>query len=103
MEELNKSPFSNILPLPAPEIDGTARSDPTNQPQFRTLGKNAIICTYNLCGARFSRRSDLKRHHMAIHLRAMTFLCSFTGCARATIGFSRKDKRDDHERKIHGI
>lgn len=103
VEELNKNPFSNILPLPAPKIDGKARSDPTNQPRFRTLGKNAVVCTYNLCGARFSRRSDLKRHHIAIHLRAMTFLCSFSGCARATGGFSRKDKRDNHERKIHGV
>jgi hypothetical protein len=103
VEELNKSPFSNIPPLHTPKIDENARSYHINQPRFRTLGKNAVVCTYNACGAQFSRRSDLNRHHKAIHLRAKTFLCSFTNCARATIGFSRKDKRDDHERKIHGI
>jgi len=103
VEEINKNPFSNIPPLPSPKMDENARSYPTNQPRFRTLDKNAVICTYNACRAQFSRRSDLNRHYKAIHLRAKTFLCSFIGCARSTIGFSRKDKRDDHKRKIHGI
>lgn len=100
--ERTESPFADILLLPTPQIDQTAIPDPHNQSQFRTLGNKGVICTHNACGARFSRRTDLRRHHDNIHIRAKPFLCSFTGCPRAKNGFSRKDKRHDHERKIHG-
>ena len=101
--EVTESPV-DILPLHAAHIDLISRSDPTPQPQFRTVGRKAVICTYHDCGARFTRRSDLRRHHNNIHLRARPFFCGFNGCERAAngIGFSRKDKRDSHEKKVHG-
>jgi hypothetical protein len=74
LDEHTESPFSNTPPLPTPEIDQRARSDPNNQSQFQTLGKKAVICTYNACGTQFSQRWDLKRHHETIHLQAKTFL-----------------------------
>jgi hypothetical protein len=102
-DEATEGP-ADILPPQAARIDLTSRSDPTLQPQFRTIGQKAVICTYNNCGAQFTRRSDLRRHHNSVHLEAKTFFCGFNGCARAAngVGFSRKDKRNIHEKKIHG-
>jgi len=101
--ESTESP-ADIPPLHAAHINMISRSDPTPQPQFRTVGQKAVICTYNDCGARFTRRSDLRRHHNNIHLGARPFFCGFNGCERTAngIGFSRKDKRDNHEKKVHG-
>lgn len=75
----------------------------TREPQCRTLDDGSVVCTYNSCGSQFRRRWDLTRHHRAVHLRAGIFVCGSTGCIRATKGFPRKDKRDEHERNVHGM
>ncbi|KAL1645258.1 hypothetical protein SLS58_003965 [Diplodia intermedia] len=51
--------------------------------------------------------ADLFRHQNACHLGSATFWCSSTGCNRSRSHprgrpFPRKDKRNDHERKVHG-
>ncbi|KAF9629817.1 hypothetical protein BFW01_g11020 [Lasiodiplodia theobromae] len=50
--------------------------------------------------------SDLYRHQDAYHLQKVSYWCGHRGCERAGPGgrpFPRKDKRTEHERKIHGI
>lgn len=74
---------------------------PDPRPQFKTLTKKVFQCTYNECGTRFTRISDLKRHHASVHLRQVSFFCRIDGCQRGILGFTRKDKRDDHERRVH--
>lgn len=69
---------------------------------FRTETRAAYICTFQHCNKQFTRIYDLHRHHQGIHERKAKFPCRFTGCSRAAKAFPRKDKRDEHERKIHG-
>lgn len=69
---------------------------------FRTECKTTFVCTYQSCNKRFSRIYDLRRHHRGKHDdETEKISCRFTNCPRAFRGFSRKDKRDDHERKKH--
>ena len=72
-----------------------------------TLGEseNCFICNYGGCHESFSRRYDLQRHH-EVHSPLHTYWCRAQGCKRneAVIGakpFPRKDKRNEHERKVH--
>jgi len=64
-----------------------------------------ISCT--TCGATFSPTYDLKRHLNAIHHRAKQFWCRTETCKRSKTHpginkpFWRKDKRNEHERKVH--
>jgi len=69
--------------------------------KFRTLGSNTFLCTFGGCGVYFTRISDLRRHHANKHARINNFFCRFPFCERCTRGFPRKDKRDEHERKVH--
>ena len=74
---------------------------PIQEVAFRVLGKKVFQCTYRGCGTRFTRLSDLRRHHTNKHHSNFLYLCQFANCKRGRRGFSRKDKRDDHERKVH--
>ena len=57
----------------------------------------------------FTRRPDLERHHKTVHLKVEAHWCPFAGCPRSKMAvggvmerpFPRKDKRDEHVRKIH--
>lgn len=69
---------------------------------FRTETRTAYICTFQHCNKQFTRIYDLHRHHRGIHEGKAKFPCRFAGCSRAVKAFPRKDKRDEHERKIHG-
>ena len=77
------------------------RDVPIQEVAFRVLGKKVFQCTYRGCETRFTRLSDLRRHHTNKHHSNFLYLCRFTDCERRRRGFSRKDKRDDHERKVH--
>ena len=70
---------------------------------YRTETKKIYICTYKNCNKRFNRIHELHRHHRGIHKKILPFPCRTDGCERAKKGFPRKDKRNDHERKIHGL
>lgn len=72
-------------------------------PQYQALSRHDYICKYNECNIHFTRISDLKRHHKAQHERLYEFSCRFHGCPRVKRGFKRKDKRNEHERKVHGM
>jgi hypothetical protein len=81
--------------------DVSRSTSPVSQPCLQILGKKSFKCIYKECGNRFTRITDLKRHHLDIHERCVSFYCRFAGCRRAVRGFSRKDKRDDHQRRVH--
>jgi hypothetical protein len=81
--------------------DEPSSSAPIGQPCLQIIGKKSFKCIYNNCGTRFTRISDLKRHHQAVHQCRVSFYCRFDGCRRAARGFVREDKRDDHEKRLH--
>jgi uncharacterized Zn-finger protein len=62
-----------------------------------------FICTYMTCNKRYARLTDLKRHHRGAHERNNQFKCRTLGCPRTARGFSRRDKRDSHERSMHMV
>lgn len=67
------------------------------------LSDGTWICTRPPCvSRRFTRYQELSRHQNSVHVRAQTFLCRTPGCNRARRGYSRKDKRDGHEKRVHG-
>jgi len=82
--------------------DKSSSTSPISEPCLQILGKKLFKCIHNNnCGTQFTRISDLKRHHRVRHERRASYNCRFAGCRRAVRGFCRKDKRDDHERRLH--
>jgi hypothetical protein len=74
-----------------------------NNDQTRVLRRTrAFDCAYPYCGRRFARKQDLFRHERSVHHKDDTFACQIIQCPRFVRGFPRKDKRDEHERKVHG-
>jgi hypothetical protein len=72
------------------------------QLRYACQSARSFTCLADNCGRRFTRLSDLRRHHKSRHLQSMEYLCRASlVCSRATRGFSRKDKRKEHEWKIH--
>ena len=72
-------------------------------PRYRYDKNNKIYhCAIPACNRSFKRRQELSRHHKSKHQRSEEYPCRVVGCGREK-GFPRKDKRDDHERKVHGI
>jgi len=66
------------------------------------LSNKSWICTISPCAKRFTRYQDLSRHQNSTHFHLQPFFCRSPGCLRRRRGFPRKDKRDGHERKVHG-
>jgi hypothetical protein len=79
-----------------PTRDESRPGSPISQPRVQILGKKSFMCIYNKCGSRFTRIPDLKRHHLDKHAHRASFYCR-----RVIRGFSRKDKRNDHEKRVH--
>jgi hypothetical protein len=75
----------------------------TEAVRFRMKTKTVFECTYEDCNKEFSRKGELHRHHRSVHSTQRPFRCHDTGCLRSINGFPRRDKRDDHERKVHGL
>jgi hypothetical protein len=96
-----KFPGSDNQSVQPSTRDESTSTPLVSQPCLQILGKNSFMCIYNECGSRFTRISDLKRHHLDRHARHVIFYCRFTDCQRAVRGFSRKDKRNDHEKRVH--
>jgi hypothetical protein len=65
--------------------------------------EKAFICTDLHCTRVFSRKQDLLRHELSVHQKDGSYKCQIAGCDRGFRGFPRKDKRDSHEWKIHGL
>lgn len=77
---------------------------PETEHSFREakIGVEKFICTYHGCNEKLSRSYDLQRHYASMHSGLRPHKCRIEGCKRAVDGFPRKDKRNDHERKVHG-
>lgn len=70
----------------------------------RNVPNAEIICSRLDCFRSFCRRSDLMRHINTKHMIVTKFCCPVSGCKRSREqSFTRKDKRDDHVRRTHGI
>lgn len=76
------------------------RSHPTLS--FRIRPKPSYTCTHRGCNTQFTRIYDLHRHCRSRHAGEAKFPCRDAECERANRKFPRKDKRDEHERNIHG-
>jgi hypothetical protein len=69
---------------------------------FRIETKQFFVCAYGTCNKRYARLPDLRRHHRGAHQGNHQFKCRASGCTRAIRGFARRDKRDSHEKSMHG-
>ncbi|KAK4221220.1 hypothetical protein QBC38DRAFT_348433, partial [Podospora fimiseda] len=58
----------------------------THMKSHNTVREYPFPC--GLCDRKFTRRTDLSRHHKSVHLKEKTFACFY--CDQA---FSRKDTR----------
>lgn len=92
-------------PTAPPTPDHTTRLEtPTSFPYplpFKTETKHVYICTYQSCNKKYGRLPELRRHQRGAHLNDQRWKCRSAGCDRTMRGFPRRDKRDDHERKVH--
>jgi len=76
---------------------------------YEKLDTKSFRCTYGECEShftRFTRFRDLQRHHRSKHIPkeilADPHFCRFLDCQRFLLAFDRKDKRNEHERRVHG-
>jgi hypothetical protein len=65
--------------------------------------ETTYTCLESSCNRKYSRKPDLVRHYKGAHLRDDTYKCRVPTCERSERGFPRRDKRNDHERKIHRL
>ncbi|KAH8723622.1 hypothetical protein GQ44DRAFT_709803 [Phaeosphaeriaceae sp. PMI808] len=85
-----------------PFTDGQMNERNTDDnPSFRIETKHVFVCTYGTCNKKYGRVADLRRHHRGAHQANHQFKCRAENCERATRGFSRRDKRDSHEKSMH--
>ncbi|KAF2250203.1 hypothetical protein BU26DRAFT_297146 [Trematosphaeria pertusa] len=98
--EASRSDATSFSPV-EPSTIARSRRRKRSSICFRTETKTHYRCTYGNCNKLFSRIPDLDRHHRGSHEGMRDFTCRVAGCQRAVRGFSRKDKRNDHERKMH--
>lgn len=55
------------------------------------------------CANRFMYGKDLRRHRLVHNPNALRYLCHFTNCKHATIGFKRDDHLERHLRTQHAV
>lgn len=87
---------------PDHSLGDTIISKSHQEAKFRTEVRRIFICTFDGCEKEFGRRPELYRHHRNVHLKSTPFYCYDIACGRFVRGFPRSDKRNEHERKIHG-
>ncbi|KAF4541801.1 C2H2 domain containing protein [Lasiodiplodia theobromae] len=64
---------------------------------------NKYFCLHPGCrNPSFKRLGDLERHQNNVHAQTKFFWCRYSGCERGR-SFPRKDKRNEHERKVHHV
>jgi hypothetical protein len=69
----------------------------------------SIACNNPSCSSlAFSRLADFRRHFKEQHNNKKEYFCSVVGCTHNTNGTkrsfgTRKDKRDEHMKNVHGI
>jgi hypothetical protein len=82
--------------------DQTLVQNAADNLNFRIETKRVFVCAYGTCNKRYARMPDLRRHHRGTHQGNDQFKCRASGCTRAIRGFPRRDKRDSHEKSMHG-
>jgi hypothetical protein len=98
--EAPKSPTPKYNDTPRP-VSPPHQSETADNVRFRVKTKTVFICTFEDCGKELGRKTELYRHHRSAHEQERPFKCHDTACYRSVRGFPRKDKRDDHVRKVH--
>ncbi|KAL0262540.1 hypothetical protein SLS55_001508 [Diplodia seriata] len=67
------------------------------------MRNNKYFCLHAGCrNPSFKRLGDLERHQNNVHTQTKFFWCRYDGCDRGR-PFPRKDKRNEHERKVHHV
>lgn len=87
--------------IPREEPADRQNDNIASAPAYRIETKKVFICTHQNCDKKYSRLPDLHRHHRGAHLGNQQFKCRKIECGRAIRGFTRRDKRDTHERRMH--
>ena len=103
-DPLPSRPSTNDLQLRLPQNhprDQTAEQSLEDNISFRIETKQVFACTYGACNNKYTRLQDLRRHHRGAHQGNHQFKCRASKCERAIRGFSRRDKRDSHEKSMH--
>lgn len=91
------------------EIPRTSAAEgmkPTFRVNTKTIPRRdgTFLCLQHGCPWTFKRAFERNRHFQTKHGKnTKTYLCSENTCRRSKDGFPRKDKRDEHEQKVHGI
>ena len=120
--------LNNTLSTPDPAVPRAAFSSPStplpherplvtyrsNPPRIDTndtirylpaVGRLMFVCSEpQCCGRTFGRRQELVRHYNGAHAppdAGNMFWCEVPGCERGIRPFPRKDKLNDHVRKVH--
>lgn len=72
--------------------------------QYSKDADGKLTCKTHQCGRRYKRIDCLRRHHDNVHDQRYPFICRVhSTCKRAIRGFPRKDKRNEHEWKVHKV
>ncbi|KKY22832.1 putative c2h2 finger domain-containing protein [Diplodia seriata] len=67
------------------------------------MRNNKYFCRHAGCrNPSFKRLGDIERHQNNVHTQTKFFWCRYDGCDRGR-PFPRKDKRNEHERKVHHV
>jgi hypothetical protein len=84
-----------------PSVSLAHLPDVTHLVRYRVKTKEVFICTYANCNKGFGRKPELYRHHRGAHRKERPFKCQARNCERSVRGFPRRDKRDEHFKKMH--
>jgi hypothetical protein len=99
---MSRKPTSLVAPSDYSATSAQGNSATAPELRYRRESSGCFTCVLDNCHKRISRLSDLPRHYESRHVRSNQYTCRASPlCPRALRGFPRKDKRDDHERKVH--
>ncbi|KAK7708838.1 hypothetical protein SLS57_008899 [Botryosphaeria dothidea] len=88
-----------VIRIALPQIDAP---DPQSAPAWE-MRNDKYFCLHAGCrNPSFKRLGDLERHQNNVHTQTKSFWCRSDDCDRGR-PFPRKDKRNEHERRVHGI
>lgn len=97
LEKSDKNPY----PCDSCGYTYPSNSELNKHVRHKHIGKERRYkCQHGDCGQPFVYPKNLRRHVRSKHLKNGWFLCQDETCQTV---FPRKDNRDRHERKIHGL
>jgi hypothetical protein len=74
----------------------------TDPATYTKVGER-YFCSFPGCSKSFGRISDNRRHVQTVHCQTNVYCCPVQDCCRSNRPFSRKDKRNEHVRKVHKL